>query len=167
MIEALAAALLLGAISTLFDVAAAELELQGRPAYVLARTLAISFYIGGIVGARARQIATGVISGLFPAALAAAIYFGLTPMIGTAALALAWVGFWAAFCLLDAMLGEGISPSASLVLGLAAAVISGAAFQAIASGWVEESPQEPNLLRALVLWTATFLPGFVALFWRR
>jgi hypothetical protein len=53
------------------------------------------------------------------------------------------------------------------VLGLTAAVISGAAFQAIASRWVEESPEEPNLLRALVLWTVTFLPGFVALFWRR
>jgi hypothetical protein len=53
------------------------------------------------------------------------------------------------------------------VLGLAAAVISGAAFQAIAAGWVEESPEEPNLLRALVQWTATFLPGFVALCWRR
>jgi hypothetical protein len=68
--------------------------------------------------------------------------------------------------LLDAMLGEGVSLSASLVLGLAAAVISGAAFQASASRWVEESPEEPNLLRALVLWTVTFLPGFVALFWR-
>jgi hypothetical protein len=50
VIEALAAALLLGAISTMLDVAAAGLELQGRPAYLLARTLAISFCIGGIVG---------------------------------------------------------------------------------------------------------------------
>ena len=167
MIEALAAALLLGVISTMFDAGAAELELQGRQAYLLARTLAIGFCIGGIVGARTRQMVTGVVSGLFPAALAAAIYFVLTPTIGTVALVLAWVAFWAAFCLLDAMLGEGISPSASLVLGLTAAVISGAAFQAIASGWVEDSRDEPNLLRALVLWTATFLPGFVALFWRR
>ena len=151
----------------MFDVATAELELQGRPAYLLARSLAISFCIGGIVGARARQMTMGLVCGLFPAALAAAIYFGLTPMIGTAALALAWVGFWAAFCLLNAMLGEGISPSASLVLGLAAAAISGAAFQAITSGWVEDSLEEPNLLRGLMLWTATFLPGFVALFWRR
>jgi hypothetical protein len=167
VIEALAAALLLGAISTMLDAAAAQLELHGRPTYLLARTLAIGFCIGGIVGARARQFVTGVVSGLFPAALAAAIYFGLTPTIGIAALALAWIGFWAAFCLLDAMLGEGISPSVSLVLGVAAAVISGAAFQAIASGWVEQSRDEPNLPRALVLWTATFLPGFVALCWRR
>ena len=167
MIEAVAAALLLGITSTMFDAAAAELELQGRQTYLLARTLAIGFCIGGIVGARARQMVTGVVSGLFPAALAGAIYFVLTPTIGTAALVLAWVAFWAAFCLLDAMLGEGISPSASLVLGLAAAGISAATFQAIVSGWVEESPEQPNLLRALVLWTATFLPGFVALFWRR
>jgi|SRR5688572_5161479 len=151
----------------MFDVAAAELEVQGRPAYLMARTLAISFSIGGIVGARARQVALGAVCGLFPAALAAAIYFGLTPMIGTAALALAWVAFWSAFCLLNAMLGEGIGPAASLALGVAAALLSGAAFQAIASGWVEESPEQPSVLRALVLWTATFLPGFLALFWRR
>jgi hypothetical protein len=167
VIEALAAALLLGVISTMFDAGAAELELQGRQAYLLGRTLAIGFCIGGIVGARTRQMVTGVVSGLFPAALAGAIYFVLTPTIGTAALVLAWVAFWAAFCLLDAMLGEGISPSASLVLGIAAALISGATFQAIVAGWVEESPEQPNVLRALVLWTATFLPGFVALFWRR
>jgi hypothetical protein len=76
VIEALAAALVLGGISTMFDVATAELELQGRPAYLLARTLAISICIGGIVGVRVRQMAIGVVSGLFPAALAAAIYFG-------------------------------------------------------------------------------------------
>ena len=52
MIEALAAALLLGVISTMFDAGAAELELQGRQGYLLARTLAIGFCIGGIVGAR-------------------------------------------------------------------------------------------------------------------
>ena len=61
----------------------------------------------------------------------------------------------------------GDRPAASLVLGLAAAVILDATFQAIAAGWVEASRGGPNLLRALVLWTATFLPGFVALFWRR
>ena len=59
----------------MLDVAAAELELQGRPAYLLARTLAISFCIGGIVGERPASV-TGVVSGLFPGALAAAIYSG-------------------------------------------------------------------------------------------
>ena len=85
MIEALAAALLLGGINTLADFASAELKLEARPIYVLVRVVLICYCVGGIVGARARQLLMGTVAGLMIGALVAAVYYLLAPSLG-------WVG---------------------------------------------------------------------------
>src|SRR4029453_4111840 len=99
MIEALAAALLLGGINTIADFASTELKLEARPIYVLVRVVLICYCIGGIVGARARQLLMGTVAGLMIGALVSAVYYLLAPSLGWGALAAAWSVFWLAFSL--------------------------------------------------------------------
>lgn len=166
MAEALAAALLLGGLSTLIDFATIELELQAQPLYVLARALVIGKVIGALVGARARQMLIGWVGGLMIGVSAAGAHLLLAPVLGFGALVVAWALLWTAFALLDAML-EGGGGAWALLQGAAAAAISGVLYYAIGGVWPETSPRDPSYLRLLILWTGTFLPAFIALFWRK
>ena len=82
MIEALAAALLLGGINTIADFVSAELKPEARPIYVLARVVLICYCVGGIVGARARQLMMGTVGGLMIGAFVSAVYYLLAPQVG-------------------------------------------------------------------------------------
>jgi hypothetical protein len=167
MLEALAAALLLGGINTIADYISVEMRLQARPIYIFARVILICYCVGGIVGARARQLMMGMVGGLMIGALVAAAYYLLAPSIGWSALAIAWSLFWLAFSLLDALLYGSTSIAGALLQGAAAALLSGGFFYAITNIWVERPSTDPNLYRVLVTWSAAFLPGFIVLFWRR
>ena len=79
MLEALAAALLLGGINTIADYLALELKLQSKPIYVFARIALICYCVGGIVGARARQLMMGMVGGLMIGALVSAAYYLIAP----------------------------------------------------------------------------------------
>jgi len=50
------------------------------------------------------------------------------------------------------------------VRGLAAAVLSGAAFYLISGIWTNRAPGAPNYLRHFLSWTFAFFPGFLSLF---
>ena len=166
MLEAIAAALLLGGINTIADVTSTELKLETRPIYILVRVVLICYCIGGIVGARARQLMIGSVAGLMIGALVAAVYYLLTPVLGWGALAIAWSIFWLAFSLLDAVLHGGTALGAVLQ-AVAAVLLSGGFYYAFANIWPADRSSDPNLWRALVWWSVSFFPGFVALFWRR
>jgi hypothetical protein len=166
MIEALAAALLLGGVNTLSDFASSELRLETRRIYAFVRIALICYCVGGIVGARAKQLLIGTVGGLMIGALVAAAYYLLVPASGWGALVAAWVIFWVAFSLLEAVLNGG-SAGGALLQGLIAAALSGAAFYAITGIWVEPSSRDPNYLRVLASWTGAFFPGFIVLFWHR
>ena len=164
VIEALASALLLGIISTMFDAGAAELELQGRQAYLLGRTLAIGFCIGASSGAgppdgdgcRERTVPGGVGWRDLFRADADDRHRRAGARLGRA------------FCLLDAMLGEGYLPVCLARAGRRRRRHLGRHVPGD-HVWLGEGVVSRAAQRAarLVLWTATFLPGFVALFWRR
>jgi len=166
MIEALAAALLLGGLNTIADFVSAELKLETRPIYILVRVVLICYCIGGIVGARARQLMMGTVAGLMIGALVTAVYYLLAPSLGWAALVAAWSVFWLAFSLLDALLMGG-SPVGALLQAVAAVVLSGGFYYAIGNVWPLDRGSDPTIWRTLVLWSASFFPGFVVLFWRR
>jgi hypothetical protein len=166
MIEALAAALLLGGINTIADFVSTELKLGARPIYVLARVVLICYAVGGIVGARARQLMMGTVGGLMIGALVSAVYYLLAPVAGWTALALAWSFFWLGFSLLDAVLHGG-SAVGAILQGLAAALLSGGFYYGIAKIWPQDPSLDPNLWLTLVSWSAAFFPGFIVLFWRR
>lgn len=167
MLEAFAAALLLGGINTIADYAALELKLQSKPIYVFARVALICYCVGAIVGARARQLMMGMVGGVMIGALVSACYYLLAPSAGFAALAVAWVFFWIGFSLLEALLQGGTSIGIGLLQGAAAAALSAGFFYAISNIWIDPRSSDPVLWQVLVTWTAAFLPGFVVLFWRK
>ena len=167
MLEALAAALLLGGINTIADYIAVELRLQSKPIYIFARIALICYCVGGIVGARARQLLMGMVGGLMIGALISAVYYLLAPSIGWTALAIAWALFWLGFSLLEALLQGGTSVGIGLLQGAAAAALSAGFYFAISNIWVEAPSRDPSLLRVLATWSAAFFPGFIVLFWRK
>jgi hypothetical protein len=167
MLEALAAAILLGGINTIADVVSSEFKLGARPIYLFARIALICYCVGGVVGARARQLMMGTVGGLMIGSIVAGAYYLLAEPFGWGALAVAWTLFWLSFSLLDALLHGGSGFGGAVVQGAAAALLSGVFFYAIASVWTDPPGTDPNLLRVLVSWSAAFLPGFIVLFWRR
>jgi hypothetical protein len=167
MLEALAAALLVGVINTLGDYISVELKLQSKPIYVFARIALTCYCVGGIVGARARQLMMGTVGGLMIAAFVAAAYYLLAPSAESTALAVAWLVFWVGFSLLEALLQGGTGITGGLLQGVAAAALSAVFFYAISDVWAAPASRDPNIWRELVRWSAAFSPGLVILFWRQ
>ena len=165
MIEALVSAVLLGGVNTIADVATAALKLDTRPIYPFARTLLVCYIVGGLVGMRTKQLLIGSLSGLLIGTFIGPIHYVLAPSMGFGAVAIAWLLFWLAFALLEAVLGSSGGLGVALARGAAAAVLSGAVYMTVTGAWPEPAPRDPDLLRALAVWTAAFFPGFVALFW--
>ena len=98
--------------------------------------------------------------------LIAGVYVVLLPSLGTGALWLAWALFWIGFAGCEAVLRGEIGPASAVVQGVGAAVLSGVMCYAISGMWPEPTPSDPHIIRSLVLWTGTFVSGFVPLFWR-
>ena len=167
MLEAIAAALLVGGINTIADAVVAELKLDAKPIYVLGRVMLICYCVGGIVGARARQLMMGTAGGLMIGVLVALTHYLLAPLLGWAGLATAWTLFWVSFSLLDALLEGRTGAGLAALQGAAGAALAGVFFYAMGNVWPEVSSREPSLLRGLVSWSAAFLPGFIVLFWRK
>ena len=167
MLEALAAALLVGLINTLADYISVELKLQSKPIYLFARIALTCYCVGGIVGARARQLMMGMVGGLMIGAFVSAAYYLLPPSWESTTLVVAWLVFWVCFSLLEAALQGGIGIVGGLLQGVAAAALSAVFFYAISNAWAAPESRDPNIWRELVRWSAAFAPGLVILFWRR
>jgi hypothetical protein len=169
MIEAIAAALLLGGINTLADFAAVELRLTTRPVYAFARIALICYVVGAVVGARARQLMIGTIGGVMIGALAGGAHYFLAPVIGfEPSIAIVWVIFWVSFSLLDALVEGGGGIGTAFLQGLLAALASGGFFYAASGILATALPKDvPLLARSAMTWSVAFLPGFIVLFWRR
>ena len=167
MIDALVAAVLLGALSTLGDFVWAALRLHNRVGYGMIHGAAICMTIGGLVGARVKQPLIGALIGPMIGVVAAGGFYALAPAMGWSAMFLMWMLLWICFGLLEAVLGGGKSASVAILQGVIAALLSGAAFYAISGIWTNPSPAGPNYLRNFASWTFAFFPGFAALFWTR
>jgi hypothetical protein len=166
MLEALAAALLVGLINTLADYISVELKLQSKPIYVFARIALTCYCVGGIVGARARQLMMGTMGGLMIGASVSAAYYLLAPTAETMALVVAWLVFWVGFSMLVALLQGGTGIVAGLLEGLAAAALSAVFFYTISSVWAAPESGDANIWREMVKWSVAFSPGLLILFWR-
>ena len=166
MTEALATAVLLGGLNALIDFVSTELRFETRPLYLVGRVVLMCLCTGAIIGARARQLLIGVVTGILVGLLLGAGYHELTPTLGSMAFPLAWGVFWLAFCLLDTALNGG-SALGAVLQGLAAAALSGLAFYALSIGLGKSWSGDMSHVRSMVMWTSVFAPGFVVLFWRR
>lgn len=167
MAFAVMASIGLGAVMTIGDWAWAALELRHRVAYGLIHGALMCLCLGLAVGVRAGRPAGAALAGPVIGVIAAASFYAMAPMLRWNAMFPAWMLLWMLFALLQQRLSRKESTAIALARGVAAALVSGAAFYAISGIWVNDSHTDPNLLRHFGAWTVAFLPGFVALFLRR
>ena len=162
---ALGAALLLGALMTFGDYVWAAWHLGHRVAYGLAHGAAMCLCIGAVIGARTRRVGAGALAGPVIGVVAAGAFYLLFPVMRMSAMLPAWMVFWILFALLQQRLLSAESVVRALVRGLAAALLSGAAFYAISGIWTNPAPGGPDYPLNFVSWAFAFLPGFLTLFW--
>jgi hypothetical protein len=163
--EAVAAALFLGAVMTLGDYIWAAWRVPHRVVYGLVHGAVMCLCIGTVIGVRTRRIATGALAGPVIGIAAAGAFYLLAPALRMAAMVPAWMLFWILFAVLQRTLLTAESAVTALARGLAAALLSGAAFYAISGIWTQPSAGGPDYPVHFASWTFAFLPGFLALFW--
>ena len=164
MRDALLAALVLGAASTVGDLLWAGLSLRHRMVYGLVHGALICLCIGAFVGWRSRRVAAGLAAGPLIGFAAAGLFYLLAPRLGYQAMFPAWMLFWILFALLQRILQPGRSWGSALGRGAIAALVSGAAFYAISGIWTGRAPGGPRYLYNFAAWSFAFFPGFLALF---
>lgn len=167
MVFAVVASLLLGAVMTLGDWAWAALEIRHRVVNGLAHGALMCLCLGLAVGVRAGRPGAAALAGPVIGVIAAASFYALAPVLRWSAMFPAWMLLWILFAVLQQRLARKEAMTTALVRGVAAALLSGAAFYAISGIWINDSHTNPNLLRHFGAWSFAFLPGFAALFWRR
>ena len=167
MVFAIAASVVLGAVMTVGDWAWAALQLPHRVWYGITHGAVMCLCVGLAVGIRAGQSVPGALAGPVIGVIAALAFYALAPMIRWSAMFPAWMLLWILFAVLQQRLSKKESLPAALLRGVAAALVSGAAFYAISGIWINDSHSNPNLLRHFGAWSFAFLPGFLALFFRR
>lgn len=167
MVFAIVASVLLGLVMTVGDWVWAALQLPHRIAYGITHGAVTCLCVGLAVGIRAGRPLPGALAGPVIGVIAAMTFYALWPMIRWSAMFAAWMLLWILFALLQQRLSKKESMQTALLRGVAAALVSGAAFYAISGIWINDSHSNPNLLRHFGAWSFAFLPGFVALFFRR
>lgn len=163
MVDAIVAAVALGALSTLGDFVWEVLRLRHRMYYGIAHGAVICLAIGAFIGWRAGRGRAGLLAGPIVGVVAAAMFYVLAPWLRYSAMFPAWMFFWICFAALQARL-MGTPLSAALARGIIAALLSGAAFYAISGIWTRPPSGGPNYAWNFVAWSFAFLPGFAALF---
>ncbi len=167
MLHAPAAALLLAALMTLGDFAWATYRIQHRAVYGVVHGAAMCLFIGAVIGARARRPLAGALAGPFVGIMAAGCFYLLAPIMRLGAMLPAWMALWMMFAVLQRQIAAADareSGSSTGLRGLAASVMSGAAFYAISGIWTRHEPGGPNYAVHFASWCIAFLPGFLALF---
>jgi hypothetical protein len=167
MMEAVAAAAVLGGVNAFGDYITLAFELQARPAYAVIRACVIAYCIGGIVGIRAKQMMLGALCGLVIGLLVGVTYQLLAPSGAWTAAIVAAVLFWVAFALLDVLLRGDSTVPVSLARGILGAALCLLVFYTLTIGWPERPTREPNLIRLALVWSGAFFPGFLVLFFQK
>ena len=168
--HAAAGALVIGALSTLADIAWARWITTDRAAFGLLHGTLLCLGIGLYLGALRRRPVRGALAGAAIGLAAAVGYYALARVIGYAAMFVLWTALWAGFGLLE---GRSLREPQSgrgeaLGRGALAALGSGLAFYYAISGiWMGQASGPPDYVYHLSCWTVAFLPGFLALLGER
>lgn len=165
VLAAALAALFLGAVMTVGDFVWASFGVRHTMLSGVIHGAVMCLCIGGVIGARAGRLASGLAAGPLVGVLAAGAFYALAPTLRWGAMLPAWMLFWICFAVLQHMLAKETLKTA-LGRGVVAAVLSGLAFYAISGIWTRPSPGGPNYVVHFASWSFAFLPGFLALFLR-
>jgi hypothetical protein len=167
MAWAVIASVCLGAVMTFGDWLWAALEIRHRVVYGLAHGAVMCVCLGIAVGMPAGKGAVAGAAGLVIGVIAAASFYLLAPLLRWNAMFPAWMLLWILFAFLQYRLWKKESIGTVVLRGAAAAILSGALFYAISGIWTNDSHTNPNLVWHWFAWTIAFLPGFIALFFRK
>ncbi len=165
VVLALVGAVLLGALSTLYDLVWALWIPRHRTIYGLVHGMTLLSAVGGVLGWRAGRTGIGLAGGALAGLLSAASFYVFYRGLGyLGAMVAAWMLLWLLFALLDVRLWRRTRMWGEVaVRGLVAALVSGVAFWLISGIWTEHRPEGPNYAWNFACWTFAFLPGFAAL----
>ena len=174
MRTAILGALALAALSTFGDFVWANWRVRHLALYGVLHGMAIFMAIGFILGSHrgARRGVTGAVLGVIAGALAAGSFYAMRPLLGYSAMFVSWMLVWIALGAIGTMLmwprhasvTAGPLLRAALTRGLAAALLSGAAFYAVSGMWMPFNPIGwLDYAEHFVRWTIAFLPAFAAL----
>ena len=167
-VTALVGALLLGGLSTAYDAVWAAWIPRHRTVYGLVHGMTLLSAVGLVLGWPPRRPWTGLLGGAVAGLTAAASFYALAPWLRMSAMFPAWMLLWLLFAALDASLHRrSIVSRDTLVRGVMAAVLSGAAFWLISGIWLDGHAEEPNYTWNLARWVFAYFPGFAALVLRR
>lgn len=164
LMHAIVAALLLAAVMTVGDYVWSVMQVRHNVANGIAHGAAMCLALGVVIGWRAGRVAAGAALGPLIGVTAAGIFYVLAPWLRYYAMLPAWMLFWILFAFLQQRLRRAESIATALGRGVAAALLSGAAFYAISGIWTNPPPGPPRYGVHFASWTFAFLPGFVALF---
>jgi hypothetical protein len=168
MINAILGALAVAALSTLGDFVWANWQVRHFALYGVLHGMAIFLAIGLFLGALAARPMAGAIAGVVAGAAAAGSFYLLRPTLGYSAMFVSWILVWIALGVINARLQQSGSRLPELLgRGVAAALLSGAAFYAVSGMWFPFDPQGWDYAVHFASWTVAYLPGFAALLVRR
>lgn len=163
-VAVLVGTLALAALSTAGDFIWATRIPRHQWEYGVAHGTLLFLAVGLFLGALAGRAVVGAIAGAAIGAAAAGGFYLLAPMLGMASMFLIWMGLWIALAVLHWQLAPWrLGPSEAAVRGLAAALLSGAAFYAVSGIWMPFRPRGWDYALHFAAWAAAFLPGLVAL----
>jgi hypothetical protein len=164
---ALVGAVVLGALSTLYDFIWAHFEVRHQVVNGIVHGMTLLSVAGLVLAWPTGRYVIGLIGGALAGLLAAASFYAFYAVFGyLGGILAAWVLLWLLFGMLESQL-RGVKPGLEAIArGAAAAVLSGVAFYLISGIWTDHSAP-PNYLRNFASWTFAFFPGFAALLWRR
>jgi hypothetical protein len=167
MATAVAGAIVLGVLSTLYDFVWAYFEVRHRAVYGIVHGMTLLSVAGIVLAWPVRRFGAGFLGGAAAGLVAAASFYAFFTVFGyLGGILAAWMLLWLLFGMLEAWL-RGRSPvtGAILLRGLVAAVLSGAAFYLVSGMWTDHSGP-PNYARNALYWTFAFFPGFAAVMWK-
>jgi hypothetical protein len=136
-------------------------------AYGVAHGALLFCAIGLVLGLIAGRPLPGAVGGVAIGAAAATVYYVLVPVMGFAAMFVAWAATWVGLAFLYSWLSRGGPSGAVWARGLIAALASGLAFYLISGIWRPFNPAGWDYAVHFVAWTAAYFPGFAALFLAR
>ena len=171
ILRAFLAALILAALSTLGDFLWAHFEIKHRMFAGILHGALLCLCLGAVLGyarGSVKSVLLGALGGLGVGILSAGGFYLFRPLIRFGAMIVAWMELWLLTALLYQWVGNvsgGLK--SACVRGSIAAVGSGLAFYAISGIWTDHSPGGPNYSYNFLCWTIAFLPGFLALFYKR
>ena len=175
---AITGSLLIALLSTAGDFIWATWITSSRAVFGFAHGALLFLAIGLFLGSVAGRPAAGAIAGGCVGALAAGLYYVLSPMLGFSAMVVVWMAVWIGLAAIYGRLQARridagnrhdmhINIGAVAGRGLMAAVASGLAFYLISGIWRPFNPQGLDYAVHFAAWTAAYFPGFAALLLRK